>query len=152
MTKKGNEFLSDLANVYLKHDKLDRVVRDQANLSNNDFNQLARKLANFHQQSAKELRDILESLPDVPVHNSINKTSTVGLPMQEYSLQDLESRSDTYICCAIVEAETSLRKYYQDSLMNVDMPKEYKLRLKEQLNKLSKHLSELEHLDKVFDE
>lgn len=152
MTKKGNEFLSDLANVYLKHDKLDRILSNQTDLSNDDFKQLAGKLADFHQQSAKHLRDLLDNLPDVPVHSSYSRSSTIGLPTKEYSLDDLETQSDSYVFSAIMEAETGLRKYYQDSLLNLDMPDDYQKVLKEQLNELSEHLNKLERLEKVFDE
>ena len=152
MGKPNNEMLSDLANVYLNHDRLDRVLEDQKNLSNDDFNQLAEKLQSFHSETATFFRELFETLPDVPVHSSMSESSTFGLPMNEYSLQDLESKPDNYIISAILEAETGLRKYYQDTMKNHNLPDDYRKGVKKQLNKLSDYLSELERIKKVSDE
>lgn len=145
MPKSNNNVLSELANVYLKHDKLDRVTNNILSVSDEGkFKELLSVVNQYHSDSAKELHEIIETLPDVPVHNSYDETSPVGLPEREYSLTDIEDQNESYRQSAIYEAEVGLRKYYQDALMNIDAPDSYKKVFKEQLSQLSELLEKLE--------
>lgn len=152
MTKPSNEMLSDIANVYLHHDKLQRVLSNLSDVENDDFNDLSNQLVQFHQESSSNLRDILQNLPDIPVHNSMDESNTFGLPMEEYSLDDLETKTDSYILSAVLEAEVALRKYYQDTLMNHDLPDDYEETIDDQLEQLTDYLSSLERIQKISDE
>lgn len=147
----NNNFASDLFPLLLGNDKMKTFLTNDINLEGDRFSELTKRFIDFHTQAEKELIDVFEDLPDIPMHNSYNTSNTFGLPLIEKPLNDIENKSNTYKLSAWTEAEHALRKFYQDSLRNEEIPEVYKNISKNQLEQLSELLAELETTNKIQD-
>lgn len=139
-----NNFASDLFPLLVGNDKLKSFLTTDININDPEVNSLAQQFISFHTESEQELIQVFEDLPDIPMHNSYNTTETYGLPLIEKPLSDIENKSESYKLSAWVQAEQALRRYYQDTLRNYDIPEVYKEMVKAQLEKLSNLLTQLE--------
>ncbi len=144
-----NNFTSDLFPLLFGNEKMKNFLSKDIDLEDDTVQQLAQLFIEFHTISEKQLVQIFEDLPSIPMHNSYDTTQTYGLPLMDKHLQDIENKSEAYKVNTWHQAETVLRKYYQDSLRNEHIPETFRGVVKMQLENFSTLLEKLNTADKL---
>ncbi len=138
-----NNFASDLFPLLVGNDKLKSFLTNDINLVDEDLIALSIEFINFHEKSEKKLVEIFQDLPDIPMHNSYNTSETFGLPLMEKDMNNIVNKSTSYKLDTWNEAENVLRRYYQDTLRNHEIPDVYREIVSDQLNEFSDLLAKL---------
>ncbi len=145
-----NSFYSDLFPIMMGNDKIKSFLTEEVNFTDDqELSQLSNQFVDFHSRAEKEIVQVFQDLPDIPVHNSYNTTETYGLPLLEKETDDIQSKSKSYQLQLWTETERALKKYYQDCLRNKNIPDVYRELIVRQLDEFTELMVKLDTANSI---